>query len=147
IPSDRARARDGRLAGPWFLAPRGLRASPTRSFVVTLTFRVLTPMISTRPPRVQGAPAKRARRPVAAGRGPHAPVLRRGGAGAGPGGGGARPCSAAREHARREAGGRARAGRGRRGRRGRRAAAHGGTAARRHGEGPAPREVRALRQQ
>ncbi|AWN28939.1 hypothetical protein DKG71_24910 [Streptomyces sp. NEAU-S7GS2] len=39
----------------WFLAPRGLRASPTRSFFVTLTGRVLTPMISTRGVRVQAA--------------------------------------------------------------------------------------------
>ena len=31
------------------LAPPGLRASPTRSFFVTLMLRVLTPMISTRP--------------------------------------------------------------------------------------------------
>ncbi|RXS60774.1 hypothetical protein EST54_27410 [Streptomyces sioyaensis] len=34
ISPDRAGARDGRPADPrWFLAPPGLRASPTRSFV------------------------------------------------------------------------------------------------------------------
>ncbi len=62
IPSDRARARDGRLAGLWILAPQGLRASPTRSIFVTLTFRVLTPMISTRHGRVQAPLGYRAAR-------------------------------------------------------------------------------------
>ncbi|MDQ0909675.1 hypothetical protein QFZ22_005660 [Streptomyces canus] len=62
IPSDRARARDGRLAGLWILAPQGLRASPTRSIFVTLTFRVLTPMISTRHGRVQAPLVDRAGR-------------------------------------------------------------------------------------
>src|SRR5690606_23645578 len=132
--SDRARARDGRLAGPWFLAPRGLRASPTRSFVVTLTFRVLTPMISTRPPRVQGAPAKRARRPVAAGRGERAPVLRRGAAGpvtAAGAPGRSQPRANTRAGPRASVSPRGGAGRGAAGRRA--AAAHGGTA-----KGPHP---------
>ncbi|MQT04351.1 hypothetical protein FF041_30565 [Streptomyces jumonjinensis] len=47
-----APATDG-LHTAWFLAHNGLRTSPTRSLFVTLSLRVLTPMISTRPLRVQ----------------------------------------------------------------------------------------------
>ncbi|TGA96424.1 hypothetical protein E2651_32475 [Streptomyces sp. MZ04] len=55
-----APATDG-LRAVWFLAPPGLRTSPTRSKFCHSHWESAKPMISTRPTRVQGAPAQRDR--------------------------------------------------------------------------------------